>query len=74
MSNLDKISTEMIQTLINDTELSLKDLKAEMARREEEAQDFEISDLETHMRKAELSLTTIRDFVHFLVNEYRSHP
>ncbi|EMI56230.1 hypothetical protein [Rhodopirellula sallentina] len=72
MTDIKKISTERIRCLIADTESTLRELEAELQRRETEAQDVEIDHLEEHMRGAELSLNSIKEFLTFLLGEYRS--
>tara|TARA_R110002072_G_scaffold1013_7_gene8403 strand:- start:538 stop:762 length:225 start_codon:yes stop_codon:yes gene_type:complete len=71
MSGFQHYSTQTIRNLIEDTESTLEQLKAEMQRREEAEQEIQIEDLENHMKSAEFSLRSIREFLAFLVEEYR---
>lgn len=71
-SNLQRLPLNEIRQLIADTEQALAELKAELVRRETEAQDYEIEHLENHMKNAEISLNTIRDFLAFIMAEHRS--
>ena len=57
---------------LGDTEETLAELKAEMERRDEADQTREIDNLEEHMKNAELSLQTIRDFFRHLVEDMKS--
>ncbi|QDV70132.1 hypothetical protein Poly24_38510 [Rosistilla carotiformis] len=72
MSELPRMSVKSLRDLIADTETTLKDLNTELQRREIAAQEMEIEHLEDHMKHAQLSLQSIRDFLAILVNEYRS--
>jgi len=69
--NIHALSTQNLRQLIDETERSLGELNAELDRREQVAQAREIENLETHMKSAELSLQTIRDFVAELVADLR---
>ncbi|CAD77134.1 hypothetical protein [Rhodopirellula baltica] len=71
MSEFKHYSTQTIRNLIEDTESTLEQLKAEMQRREEAEQEIQIEGLENHMKSAEFSLRSIREFLAFLVEEYR---
>lgn len=71
-TNLKVITTENLRVLIGETQETLDDLKAELERREEMAQHHEIANLENHMKSAQLSLKTIRDFLAYLVDDMRS--
>ncbi|QDS90052.1 hypothetical protein EC9_42560 [Rosistilla ulvae] len=72
MSDLPRMSIKSLRNLIAETETTLHELNTELQRREEAAQDSEIEHLEDHMKHAELSLQSIRDFFVILINEYRS--
>jgi hypothetical protein len=67
-------STHTIRNLIEDTETTLSQLKAELQRREEAEQELEIKNLETHLKSAEFSLRSIREFLALLVEEHRKEP
>jgi hypothetical protein len=71
MTNLNVLSTERLRMLISDTESTLKKLTIELERREFIKQENEIEHLEEHMKGAELSLTTIRQFLSFLINDLK---
>ncbi|MGF1474769.1 MAG: hypothetical protein ACFB6S_04310 [Geminicoccaceae bacterium] len=66
------LSTDHLRSLIDQTEGTLSELKGELDRRDELAQHQEIDKLETHMKNAELSLQTIRDFLAYLLEGRRS--
>ncbi|QDV13983.1 hypothetical protein CA51_38750 [Rosistilla oblonga] len=72
MSDLPRMSIKSLRELIAKTELTLDELKTELHHREEAAQDSEIDHLEDHMKHAEISLQSIRDFFVILINECRS--
>ncbi|QDV62341.1 hypothetical protein [Crateriforma conspicua] len=72
MTDIKKISTHSIRRLIADTEKTLGELESELERRESQAQQIQIDHLEEHMRGAELSLNTIKEFLAVLLAEYRS--
>ncbi len=67
MTNFNILSTERLRALITDTESTLKQLTAELERREFVEQENEIEHLEEHMKGAELSLSTIRKFLGYIV-------
>ncbi|MHA3914493.1 hypothetical protein [Halovulum sp. GXIMD14793] len=70
---LKSITTESLRALIDDTEGTLSELRDELERREEQQQHAEIDQLETHMRDAESSLQTIKDFIAYLIADLRSN-
>lgn len=72
MADLERLSLSDIRQMITATEQTLAELKEELVRREAEAQDYEIEHLELHMKNAELSLKTIREFLAFLLEERRA--
>lgn len=69
--NLKTLPLDDLRHLVADTEDTLRDIKAEIARRETAAQEREIENLDVHMRNAELSLQTIRNFFAYLRDELR---
>jgi len=69
MSNLQVLTTERLNKLIDETHQTLTELKAEVARREHLQQAHEISDLDHHMMSAELNLTGIKNFIAYLVEQ-----
>lgn len=71
MNNLNILTTDRLRRLIRETEETLIELKTELERREQLNQDHEIEHLERHMKNAELSLTTIRNFLDFLMDDMR---
>lgn len=71
-TNLKTIATDSLRNLIDETEGTLADLKTELERREEQAQHREIANLDNHMKSAELSLKSIRDFIAYLLDDMRS--
>ena len=71
MNNLNILTTERLRKLVRETEETLVELKAELERREQLNQNQDIEHLENHMKSAELSLTTIRNFLDFLMDDMR---
>ena len=69
MTNFNILTTDRLCKLIRETEETLIELKTELERREQLNQDQEIEHLERHMKNAELSLTTIQDFLNFLMDD-----
>lgn len=67
MSNLNVLTNERLNKLIDDTQATLDELRLEMARRESVEQEREIEDLDQHIESTELSLATIRNFINFLL-------
>lgn len=70
--DLKVLPKEKLAVLITETEATLNDLKAEMEQRDDAARGHEIDRLDEHLKNAELSLQTIRDFVRYLVDDFRS--
>ncbi|WP_298943177.1 hypothetical protein [uncultured Psychromonas sp.] len=66
MSNLQVLTTERLNKLIDETQQTLIELKDEVVRREHLKQEHEISDLDHHMMSAELNLTSIKNFIAYL--------
>ena len=69
MSNLQVLTTDRLNKLIDETQATLYELKDEVKRRELEKQEHEVMDLDNHMKSAELSLNTIKNFVSYLLEE-----
>ena len=69
MSDIQVLSSERLKKLIKETEQTLEQLKQEVQRREQVKQEYEVMDLENHMKNTELSLTTIRDFINYLLKQ-----
>jgi len=69
MENLNVLTNDRLSKLIDETQESLEQLKAEVERRKQLQQEHEILDLENHMKSAELSLTSIRNFIKYLVED-----
>ncbi|MEO1687185.1 MAG: hypothetical protein AAFU61_04695 [Pseudomonadota bacterium] len=65
------ISRDKLQSLIDETESSLAELKEEMERREDADQHREIDRLEEHLASAENGLRSVRDFFRMLVEDFR---
>ncbi len=71
MSNLKILTRKDLTNLIAETEETLGELKAELERREESAQEREIANLDNHFKSAELSLKSIREFLAFLLDDVK---
>lgn len=71
-TNLKTVTTENLHGLIKDTEEALAELKQELKRREELAQHRELANIDSHIRSAELSVKSLRDFVAYLLADLRS--
>jgi len=69
MSNLQILTTERLNKLIDETQATLYELKDEVKRRELEKQEHEVMDLDNHMKSAELSLNTIKNFIAYLLED-----
>ncbi|QHQ33839.1 hypothetical protein [Algicella marina] len=70
-AELKMMSTDKLRKLVQETEETLGDIKQEIERRENAAQAREIEHLDVHMKNAELSLETIRNFFRYLREEMR---
>ncbi|MEP0072092.1 MAG: hypothetical protein ABJE79_05280 [Marinomonas sp.] len=73
MSNLQVLSTERLNKLIDETQLTLQELKQEVIRREHIQQSHEIKDLDHHMTSAEFNLNSIKNFISYLLEESKKH-
>lgn len=71
MSDYATMTKGNLLKLVAETEETLAEIKAEIVRREEAAQEAELENLDVHMKNAELSLQTIRNFFTYLRDEYR---
>ena len=69
MSNLQVLTTKRLNKLIDETQATLYELKNEVKRRELEKQEHEVMDLDNHMKSAELSLNTIKNFIVYLLED-----
>lgn len=69
MDNLQVLTNERLNKLIDATQATLYELKGEVKRRELEQQEHVVMDLDNHMKSAELSLNTIKNFVSYLLEE-----
>ncbi|KZM43740.1 hypothetical protein OA92_08685 [Marinomonas sp. SBI22] len=69
MSNLQVLTTERLNKLIDETQQTLSELKEEVARRELLQQEHEIMDLDQHMKSAEFNLVGIKNFIAYLLDE-----
>jgi len=69
MNNLNVLTSDRLSKLIDETQATLNELKAEVERRQKVQQEHEILNLENHMKSAELSLTSIRNFIKYLVQD-----
>ncbi|MCF2948527.1 hypothetical protein L0668_10450 [Paraglaciecola aquimarina] len=67
MPNVNQLSTERLRALITDTESTLKRLLIELENRQFIEQENQIQHLEEHIKGAELSLSTIRDFLALVI-------
>lgn len=69
--HLKTLPVEALRVLVSETEETLAEIKEEIERRENQAQSREIEHLDVHMKNAELSLATIRNFFRYLRDELR---
>ena len=67
MSDIQVLTNERLSKLINETQETLDQLKEEVTRREHVQQEHEVMHLDNHIKSAELSLTTIRNFINYLM-------
>ena len=63
------LTNERLNKLIEETQETLNKLKEEVGRRQQVQQEHEIMHLDNHMKSAELSLTTIRNFISYLLED-----
>ena len=66
------LTTDKLREIVAQTRTTLSELEAELERRDELRQHHEIANLDTHMRSAELSLTTLRNFIAYLAEDLKS--
>lgn len=72
MTDYSLLPAKKLKRLIAETENTLAELKLEMEHRDEGRQSREVNRLDEHMRSAEVSLTVIRDFFHYLTAELKT--
>lgn len=72
MVDLKTLRTQNLRKLVDETEQHLDELKAELDRREDQGRHQEIDKLEGHLKNAELSLQTIKDFLSDVLKELRT--
>ncbi|GAA0412708.1 hypothetical protein GCM10009133_21340 [Cocleimonas flava] len=72
MENIHILTNDRLRALVVETEETLDELKLELDRREQVQQEHEVAHLENHMKSAELSLKTIRDFLSFLSQDFKN--
>ncbi|MEB8433204.1 hypothetical protein OO007_13275 [Cocleimonas sp. KMM 6892] len=72
MENIHILTNDRLRALVVETEKTLDELKLELDRREQVQQEHEVAHLENHMKSAELSLKTIRDFLSFLSQDFKN--
>ena len=65
----DSRPTEELRRMASETEALLRDLQAELTRRQQAEQHLAIEHLEEHLAHAKLSLSSLRDFFHMLMGE-----
>lgn len=68
---LKTLTRENLDKLVQETELTLGELKSELERRDQTSQEREVANLDQHMKSAEISLKTIRDFLAYLKDEFQ---
>ncbi|MEO0819425.1 MAG: hypothetical protein AAF074_03270 [Pseudomonadota bacterium] len=73
MPDLTTIKTQNLRALVEETEERLEELRGELERREEAQQHSEIDRLDEHMKNAELSIASIRDFISKMLEEMRGN-
>ncbi|MDB4837099.1 hypothetical protein OAH87_01340 [Marinomonas sp.] len=73
MENIQVLTTERLNKLINETQQTLQELKEEVIRREQLKQEHEIMDLDRHMTSAEFNLTSIKNFLSYLIEESKKN-
>lgn len=71
MNDLKFLTNDNIKKLIDETESTLSELKSELEYRDEQSQQREIANLDNHMKSAELSLKSIREFLNYLIEDIR---
>lgn len=72
MADLKLIKTSTLRDLVEETEHRLDELREELERREDTERHHEIDRLDEHMKHAELSLTSIRDFISEMLADMRN--
>lgn len=69
---LKTLTSDRLQTLAEETESTLSELRAELERRDEISQHHEVDNLERHMSAAEANLRSIRDFIAYLAESKKA--
>lgn len=71
MNDFSLVSTAQLRRLIDETEQSLQDLREELESRQQSAQHQQVEQLDVHLKHAELSLASIRDFILQVLSDLR---
>lgn len=71
MSDYQMMNKDKLKELVAETQATLVEINAEIERRERASQEQEIENLDVHLKNAELSLQTIRNFFVYLLEEIR---
>ena len=72
MTNFKIMTTERLRGLLNDTQVTLNELRTELDRREQLEQHQEIEIIDQHIESAENSLVSIKEFFRYLLDNNSS--
>ena len=72
MTNFKIMTTERLRGLLDDTQVTLNELRTELDRREQLEQHQEIEIIDQHIESAENSLVSIKEFFRYLLDNNSS--
>jgi len=72
MTNFKVMTTERLRALLEDTQVTLNELRTELDRREQLEQHKEIEIIDQHIESAENSLVSIKEFFRYLLDNNSS--
>ena len=72
MTNFKVMTTERLRALLDDTQVTLNELRTELDRREQLEQHQEIEIIDQHIESAETSLVSIKEFFRYLLDNNSS--
>ena len=72
MTNFKVMTTERLRALLDDTQVTLNELRTELDRREQLEQHQEIEIIDQHIESAENSLVSIKEFFRYLLDNNSS--
>lgn len=71
MNDLRRMSKEDLERMMQETETCIQDIRAELERRQQQAQHEAIDSLELHLERAQVNWRDVKEFFQQVLNELR---